>query len=313
MKMQGIFRSAKLRIGGRVLPAVGPILPSLRCQGGSIPQPSPPHKHLKFRVLIFLMGVVKNVRTRTFFTTLLMCLAVTAFAKAPQTDWEAYKKSGSKAVKWNPLVEAGFQAFEGENFQVSLRFLERATLLGCGDGLVIYKLAKLKELQGNYKRALELLKNAEEPLNKYYPVHPATLGLSEQIGGIYFQAGQYDEALNYYLAALLTSGDNFLRNFLVGQMLRMKGEKETAISYFEKSLQFPPPEGSPKNMKSAAKVELLQLYYGAEQWENALEMANEILAEDPGNQTALALRANLQNQRVKEKEKKEWKRILEKY
>lgn len=243
----------------------------------------------------------------------LLCLSATLFAKAPQTDWEFYQKSGNKAAKWDSLVEAGFQAFDGENFSVSSRFLERATLLGCGDGLVIYKLAKLTQLQGNYKRGLELLKSAASPLQKNYPEHPATLGLSEQIGGIYFQTGQYDDALTYYLAALQANGDNFLRNFLVGQIYRMKGEKETAISYFEKSLGYPPPEGSPKNMKIAAKVELLQLYSAAQQWDNASKMAEEILAEDPGNSIAQSTKANLEKRQIKDKEKKEWEKVLEKY
>lgn len=242
-----------------------------------------------------------------------LIFSLTAAAKPPQTDWDYYQKVGQKSAKWDPLVRAGFEAFDGQNYGAGLSFLKRAMALGCNDGLVLYKLASFQELQGDFKGAVVILKKSEPALRKSYTAHPAAHDLNDHLGGLYFQLEKYEEALAAYLAAIQMEGDNFLRDYLAGQIYRMKGNVSEAVVYFEKSLAFAPPAGSPPAVKLGAKVELLKLYYDTGKNDEALALAEQILAEDPGNPPANSIRNAVQHRRVKEKERGEWKKIIEKY
>ena len=231
---------------------------------------------------------------------------------AQQADWNAYQKSGHTSPKWDPFVEAGFGALDGGNLDTGVNFLERAKGAGCKDGLVLYRLAMVREFRGDINEAVKMLKAAEPLLRNRYPKYQSTLNLSEHLGRLYYQLGQYDEALPEYLLAIRHQGENFFRLYLVGQMYRMKGKTKEAIAYFEKSFQFeaPPVEFGP--LKKLAKLELMQLYYNVKDDDKALEMANQVLAEDPQNPAAISVRDQISQRKYKEKERNIFKRMIEK-
>lgn len=242
---------------------------------------------------------------------LLILVATPTFAKSP-SDWSLYQKHGTTSPKWDALIEAGFDAFDGANTETAISFFKRALSLGCQDGLVFYKLALVIESGGNLKGTLETLQKAAPLLQKNYPNHPATFTLSEHLGNIYYELGRYDEALPKFLEAIEKQGDNFLRNYLVGQILRMGQRQKEAIPYFEKGLGFPPPKEAP-NMKLLAELELVKLYFDTNDLDKALAMANAILKDDPTNAVAISYRDTINHKRAKEKERKTMDKFLEHY
>lgn len=242
-----------------------------------------------------------------------LSISAISFGSDPQlTDWAAYQKSGHTSPKWDPFVEAGFEALDGGNLDTGVNFLERAKGAGCKDGLVLYRLAMVQELRGDTKGAAKMLETAEPLLKNRYSKHPATINLSEHLGRLYYQLGQYDEALSEYLLAIRHQGENFFRLYLVGQMYRMKDKTKEAIAYFERSFQYeaPPIEFGP--LKKMARLELMQLYYNVKDDDKALEMANQVLAEDPQNPAAVSIRDQISSRKYKEKERNILKRIIEK-
>ena len=240
----------------------------------------------------------------------LLLISQISFAKTPQTDWEFYQKDGHRSSTWDALVEAGFSAFDSNNFNVAMNFLERARALGCKDGLVIFKIANYKEMQGNPQKAICLLKEAEPLLRNRYAKNPATQSFAEHLGGLYYQTGQYELALPQYLEAIRFDGENFLRLYLVGQMYRMKKSSKEAIAYFEKAVKFDPPPTIPQ-IKILAQIELMKLYYDNKEEDKALQMVNLVLAQDPQNQTALSYQTNISARKTKAKEREILKNIID--
>lgn len=218
------------------------------------------------------------------------------------TDWEAYQKKGHRSPRWDPLVEAGFSAFEGENLNTAVNFLERARAMGCRDGLLLFKLASYQERQGNIPEAIRLLKEAEPLLRNRYPKNQVTRGLAEHLGGLYYQTGQYEPALPEYLTAIRTQGENFLRLYLVGQMYRMKNQPKEAIAYFERALRHDPPAQTPQ-LKLAVQIELMKLYYDAKNDEKTAQMIERVLAQDPHNPVALSYQNDLTRRKMKARER----------
>ncbi len=253
----------------------------------------------------------------TIYLLLLSPLSVSAQLKS---DWEYYQKMGHTSAKWDPLVEAGLDALDSGNLDTGVNFLERAKGAGCKDGLVLYRLALVKELQGHIEEAVKMLQNAEPLLRNRYTKYPATLNLSEHVGRLYYQLGKYEEALPQYLASIRQQGENFFRLYLVGQMYRMKNQPKEAIAYFEKSLKQPVTlsevEGQPVEfgpLKKLARLELMQLYFSAKDYDKAQEMANQILAEDPQNPAAISIRDQIGQMKYKEKERSILKKIIERH
>ena len=243
--------------------------------------------------------------------TLFLGFLAPAFAD-PLSDWNTYQKFGNHSAKWDSLVEAGFDTFEGGNTETAVNFLKRALSLGCQDGLVFYKLALIVESSGNLKGALEMLEKGSPLLQKNYSKLPATAELPEHLGSIYYQLGRYDEALVKFQEAIKVQGENFLRLYLVGQIYRMEQKSTEAISAFEKSLQYEAPKSPAPNFKQLAQIELIHLYSDAKNFDKVLEIANAILKDDPSNPTAISTRDNIQHQRTKDKERESWKKMFSK-
>ncbi|OGQ04133.1 MAG: hypothetical protein A3F82_07315 [Deltaproteobacteria bacterium RIFCSPLOWO2_12_FULL_44_12] len=228
-----------------------------------------------------------------------------------KSDWSYYQKSGHKSEKWNALVEAGFEAFDGNNFNAAQSFLERAKVLGCQDGLLLFKLALLKENSNNFVEAIKMLQQTEPILRKSYSKHSATLELSDHLGQLFYQTAKYDEALEQFLKAIESQGENFTRAYLVGQLYRMKKQTQEAISYFEKALQFELPAGLHPHMKVLAQAELMKLYFEDKQNEKTLNLANQILVVEPYHPLAQSYRDKITHQQYKQKEREVMKRVIE--
>ncbi len=246
-----------------------------------------------------------------FFLTLFLTTSAPSFAKTPTSDWASYQQHGHKSPKWDSLVEAGFDTFEGDNAETSLNFLKRAMALGCKDGLVFYKSALIIESAGNLRGALDILEKAEPLLRSRYKEHPATRELSEHLGKIYYQLNRYGEAREKLLEAIAQEGEDFLKLYLVGQIYRMDQKPNEAIGFFEKALAHPVPKESPGGMKRLAQLELMRLYFEAGLFDQSLAMAETILQEEPANPAAVSFRDKIRQKQFQQHEKERWKKMLD--
>ena len=241
---------------------------------------------------------------------ILLCLLLFSTTAWAKSDWDFYQKQGHTGPKWDSLVEAGLETFESGNLDTAQNFLQRATALGCQDGLVQLKLAQIIEAKGNLKGALEAYLKLKPLMEQKYPKYPQTQELADHLGRLYYQLEKYDQALPFFLEAIQGQGENFLRLYLAGQIYRMQEKKSEAIGFFEKALTHQPPPESPGPMILLASLELMRLYFATEQSEKALQTAEVILETDPANAEAIQIRDEVRRAKYKEEERKTWERVL---
>ncbi|MBI4125473.1 MAG: tetratricopeptide repeat protein [Deltaproteobacteria bacterium] len=227
-----------------------------------------------------------------------------------KSDWDFYQKYGHTSAKWDSLVEAGLETFDGGNLDTAQNFLQRAAALGCKDGLVQLKLAQIIEAKGNLSGAAETILKLKPLLDQQYPKYPQTRDLAGHLGRLYYQLEKYDKALPFFLEAIEKQGENFLFLYLAGQIYRMQEKKAEAITFFEKALQQKPSPESPGPMVLLASLELMRLYFAAEQFDKALQTAEAVLDADPAIAEAQNIRDEIRRAKYKEKEHKTWERIL---
>lgn len=248
---------------------------------------------------------------------LILFLSFGLHAKSPPSDWDYYLKGAKRSDRCDPMMQAGFTAFDSGNFWTAKNLFERALGRGCRDGLGYFKLGQLFEAMGGKKPALLWYEKAKPLMEERYPTHPETAGIGERIARSYFQLKEYDKALPLYLEVIQKRGENFERLYIVGQMYRILGQPVPAIDYLEKGLRCPtlgadaPATGaSVGHLKTGVRLELLNLYTAQKDFEKAKGMMKEILDEDPSNPAALAFQEQLRRQEAKEKEHQQWNNIL---
>ena len=249
------------------------------------------------------------------------CLALTAiFAilfcsspaqSAPKNDVEWYKSAGNRSERWDSLVQSGFEALDSGNFNTALTFLMRAHGKGCRDGLLLYKIGIYHEVEGNTRKALQWFQKAEGPLNADYPTHPATLGLPERFGTIYFVQDDYDKALGFLEQAVQKQGGNFMRHFLIGQIYGMKKDWSKAAISLESALQYDPPGATHIQPRKQVWIELMRASFELEQWKRVLEISDKILEFEPGNPAAHAYRQKVQEMENQKRERELMERIVQ--
>ena len=240
------------------------------------------------------------LRRRLLAMTILL---FTTSVSAASPDWAAYQKSGHRAAKWDALVQSGFEAFDAGNFSTASNFLERARGRGCKDGLLLFKLGLYEEYLKEYPKAVDFLKSAESPLQKQYPNHETTRAFHENLGRVYYEWDHYEEALPHIQQSIAQLGENFMRLFMAGQILRMQQQWKEAIVDFEKSLQYETPAGTPGNSKLLVMLELTKAYAAVGNEEKALSYANAVLKIDPTNAMAQNYRQQIEHQKYQKHER----------
>jgi len=247
-------------------------------------------------------------------------LALPAFAG----DYDLYLKSGQRSPKWDGMVKAGFQSYDGGDFQTGLVFLQKAHTAGCHDGLLLFKLGIYYETQKNYKEAEKFLKEAAEKLAQQYPDYPESKRMHEHLARLYYQSNQFDKALPEIEAALKGQPDNFMMLFMSAQIYRLQKNYSQAIANFEKALVIASeakqsPEalgiasGSALAMTATKTIltELMTLYYEIKDFGNCLKYADIILSGIPNDRTALSYKRQIQQMQYKQKEQEAIKKIVE--
>lgn len=115
-----------------------------------------------------------------------------------------------------------------------------------GDENAAKALAGIGEIymtQNNYEKAQEYLKNAID-------IFPTDHALAYNVAEIFFQAGQIDQAIEYYTLATKIKPDWGLAYLKIGFAYLNKNNFEEAIKYFEKFLELSPQDPQAESIKS---------------------------------------------------------------
>ena len=240
---------------------------------------------------------------------LLLCLLCVG-ASAASPDWEAYRQNGDRSPNWNSFIESGFNAFDGGNWSTASNFLQRAYSKGCRDGLLLFKLGAYQEYLKEYSKAIELLKEAYKPLKNQYPDHELTRSYHEHLGRIYYETDNYKEAKPHLVTAIQEMGENFMRLFMLGQILRMEKDWSQAIKAFEKSLKYEPPPIPNEDARILVMLELMKIHNETENFDAALDYANRILSVQPQNTMAQQYRRNIEQKKFHEKQNEAIKEMI---
>lgn len=226
-------------------------------------------------------------------------------------DYDLYMKSGHKATAWDGMIKAGFNSFDGGDYQTGLVFMNRAYALGCRDGLLLFKLGLYYETQKNFKEAERYLKEAEPNLQKQYPDHKETKNIHEHLARIYYQSDRFDRALPEIEEALKATPDSFMLLFMSAQIYRLQKNYPQAIANFEKALLVPMPPDLKPDPKKAVYSELMTLYYELKDFANCLKYAEMVLTVAPNDRAALSYRQQIQTMQYKQREQEAIKKIIQ--
>lgn len=115
-----------------------------------------------------------------------------------------------------------------------------------GDENAAKALAGIGEIymaQNNYEKAQEYLKNAID-------IFPTDHALAYNVAEIFFQAGQIDQAIEYYTLATKIKPDWALAYLKNGFAHLNKNNFEEAVKYFEKFLELSPQDPQAESIKS---------------------------------------------------------------
>jgi len=100
-------------------------------------------------------------------TALVACSLVAALGAAPASaqqpdgDWNLYQAHGRADPRWEGHVKKGLALFASGQIDRAEAQLEKAVGAGCGDGVVLFRLAACKYLKGALTEARVLLAKAE--------------------------------------------------------------------------------------------------------------------------------------------------------
>jgi len=255
------------------------------------------------RLFYFVRAGLKPAPTILLIIVLL--ISTNLFSQT-QTDFDLYMQKGQKSEKWDELVKAGFESFASNNYSTAMIFLEKAYSKGCRDGLLLYKLGTYHELMGNEKKGLDFLQKADERLKKQYPGSSYVNEMPKQLGELYFRLDKYKEAIPYLEQATSKAQEPSLL-FILAQSYRKTGNIEQAKSYFEKALSI----SSDNSLNYPILLELMTLTYQLNDYEAALQYAEQILQISPNDPSALSYRNQIQLKKLSEEEKKLIKKITE--
>ncbi|MFH1873632.1 MAG: tetratricopeptide repeat protein [Pseudomonadota bacterium] len=240
------------------------------------------------------------------FFTITLFLAPQALA----ADFDLYQNQGHKAEKWDSIVKAGFEAFDANDLETSTIFLQKAYDKGCRDGLVLFKLGLNSELNKDYNQAIKFFKLATQKLEKQYPDYSQTKKIHEHLARVYYQSDQFDQALPELELALKNEPDSFMLLFMSAQIYRGKKNNGQAIEYYEKALK----TNIPKDIPTAQQTiwtELMTLYFEQGQLDLSSKYAQQILAFNPTDPTALSYQDAIQKMKYKQREQEAIKRIVQ--
>lgn len=247
-------------------------------------------------------------KTLLVLYTLVIFLSFPAFL-ANADDYSLYKKSGDRSAKWDSLVKAGFETFDSNNLETSYAFMQKAYDLGCRDGLLLFKLGLFYENSKDYKKTLEYYEKASSNLLNTYPNHIESKRIYEHLGRVYYQTEQNDKAREALEKAVKNDPKNFMIHFMLAQISRMEKNYTEAISHFEEALTLETPE----EMKPIKIIltELMKLYFEMKDYENCLRYADNILAQWPGDSTALSYRGQIEKMQYEQKERETIRKMVE--
>ncbi len=101
----------------------------------------------------------------------------------------------------------------------------------------------------------------------------------------FWRIGTYDGWEPYYTNAITTNPGSGLANLNYGSMLRDEGNWEAALPFMKKGSELSPDY-------TDAKVRLAEAYFKLAKYPEAVEVANQALAKEPGNISALQFRGS---------------------
>ena len=100
-----------------------------------------------------------------------------------------------------------------------------------------------------------------------------------------WRVGTYESWEPYYTNAIKTNPNSGLANLNYGSMLRDTGNWEAAVAYIEKGVELSPDY-------TDAKVRLAEAYFNLKRYQDAIEVASEVIAKEPRNIAALQFRGS---------------------
>ncbi|HSF89325.1 MAG TPA: tetratricopeptide repeat protein, partial [Saprospiraceae bacterium] len=100
-----------------------------------------------------------------------------------------------------------------------------------------------------------------------------------------WRIGTYDGWEPYYTNAITTNPGSGLANLNYGSMLRDEGNWEAALPFIQKGVELSPDY-------TDAKIRLAEAYFKLAKYPEAVEVASQALAKEPGNISALQFRGS---------------------
>lgn len=243
-------------------------------------------KHIKITLYILVIS--------TLIISAAGAQARPAAKTVQKSDTELYLKSGHRSIEWNDFAVSGIQSFDAGNLATAYVFLKRAYDRGCRDALILYRLGVYKELNESYQEAAGLLELAAEKFPKQYPGHAVAKSIHEHAGRALYLGGDYDRALAHLELAIKAQPDNFMLNFMAGQVQKQKGNYETARGLLERALMLsPPPKPGESPPRKAVMAELMVVTCELRDFDACRGYCESILTMAPNDPLALSYRQKL--------------------
>ena len=163
------------------------------------------------------------------------------------TDYQAYKSTRFASDKWDNFVKEGMIAFYDAHYDVAQANHNKAYSMGCQSPIVLFQLALMHEYQRSYYSAFKFYDQAREKFKEANSDHRYAQTFEENYGRALYDSGKMDEAVPMLQKAAKKSKSFWLLK-LVGMIAFDQNDTLNATSYFERAVRIQSPEVTPSEL-----------------------------------------------------------------
>ncbi len=191
---------------------------------------------------------MKNLKAAIFlFVLLIFSTSAFAQDDLATSDFQAYKSSRFASAKWDNFVQEGIKAFYDGHYDVAQANLNKAFSQGCQSPIVLFQLGLMHEYQRSYYSAFKFYDQARDKFKEANGDHRYNQTFDENYGRALYDSGKVEEAVPMLQKAAKKSKSFWLLK-LVGMIAFDQGDTLNATSYFERAVRIQSPEVTPTEL-----------------------------------------------------------------
>ena len=162
-------------------------------------------------------------------------------------DFQDYKSSRFASSKWDNFVQEGIKAFYDGHYDVAQANHNKAFSMGCQSPIVLFQLGLMHEYQRSYYSAFKFYDLAKSKFKEANGDHRYAQTFEENYGRALYDAGKVDEAVPMLQKAAKKSKSFWLLK-LVGMIAFDQNDTLNATSYFERAVRIQSPDVTPSEL-----------------------------------------------------------------